>query len=57
MIPKVTYGYNASFERESINAGTIFFSQKMGGFMKQSVGWIKTNVSNKMAIGPKGDRY
>ena len=57
MIPKVTYGYNASFERESINAGTIFFSQKMGGFMKQSVGWIKTNVSNKMAIGPRGDMY
>ena len=56
MIPKVTYGYNASFERESINAGTIFFSQKMGGFMKQSVGWIKMNVSNKMAKGPEGDR-
>ena len=52
MIPKVTYGYNASFERESINAGTtFFFSQKMGGFMKQSVGWIKMNVSNKMDIG------
>ena len=32
MIPKVTYGYNASFERESINAGTIFFLTKNGRF-------------------------
>ena len=52
----ITQAANPGFERESINAGTIFFSQKMGGFMKQSVGWIKMNVSNKMAKGPGGDR-